>query len=195
MTRFLERARRPLPAAVASAWLVLGAIWPAHAPAAESAAVQLERRIKAAFLYKFSGYVDWPAASFARPESPIVIGVAGDDRLANELAQMTADRTTAGHPIRVLRLDRDDSPRGLHILFVTGAESDRVKEWADSLRGSPVLLVTDGPGALEHGSMINFVASEGRIRFEVALGPVLGCGLKLSSGLLTVAKTVLPAPQ
>lgn len=192
MIGLLARSRRPLPAAMASTWLLLGALWPAHAPAAESGTVQLERRIKAAFLYKFSGYVDWPAACFPRPESPIVIGVAGDERLASELAQMTTGRTTAGHPIRALRMDRDDSPRSVHILFVTGSEAARLQQWAEASRGAPVLIVSDSEGALDRGGMINFIPNEGRIRFEVALSPVQACGLKLSSGLLAVAKNVVP---
>lgn len=171
-----------------------GMMVPAGATA-EPAATTMERQVKAAFLYKFSGYVEWPLASFPRPESPILIGVAGDDRLAIDLARMTSARTTGSHPITVLRVGKDSRPKNLHILFVCGTESERIGEWADLIRGTPVLLVTDREGALDHGSMINFVSSDGRIRFEVALTPALASGLRLSSGLLAVAKTVLPASQ
>lgn len=194
MIALLRRMPLRIPTAVAATWIVASFLGNAYA-AGDSGAAALERRVKAAFLYKFSGYVEWPPASFPRSESPLLIGVAGDDRLANDLAQMTLGRTTSGHPITVVRLDKDDRPRHLHILFISGAESARIREWADMVQGAPVLIVTDVAGALDHGSMINFVSAEGRVRFEVALSPALASGLKLSSGLLAVAKTVVPASQ
>jgi len=179
---------RPLPAL-----FLLVLFLPTASLAAESPAKQLERQVKAAFIYKFSGYVEWPAASFPRPESPILIGVAGDGRLAADLQQMVTGRTSGGRSLAVLPLDRDDHPKSLHVLFVTGTEAERIHEWADAVRGTPTLVVTDAAGALDKGSMINFVPSDGRIRFEVALTPAAAAGLKLSSGLLAVAKTVVPA--
>jgi hypothetical protein len=194
MDSMLRRIPRRVPAALAATWIAASFLATPHA-AGDPGTATLERRVKAAFLYKFSGYVEWPATAFSRPESPIVIGVAGDDALANDLAQMTLGRTTSGHSITVVKVDRDERPRNLHILFVGGAESERIRDWADLIRGAPVLLVTDSEGALERGSMINFIPSEGRVRFEVAVSPALAGGIKLSSGLLAVAKSVVPAAQ
>lgn len=168
-------------------------LWPSHDSRAESA--DLERRVKAAFLYKFSGYVEWPINAFPRPATPIVIGVAGDKRLALDLSQMVTGRSTGGHPVAVQRVPEVSEARKVHILFIAKAESEHIREWAEALRGLPVLLVTESDGALAQGSMINFISSEGRIRFEVALSPALAGGLRLSSGLLAVAKTVVPAEQ
>lgn len=160
---------------------------------AETPASRLERQVKAAFLYKFSGYVEWPPTAFPRPDEPILIGVAGDGKLAADLAQMVTGRTSGGRTIAVVPLEREERLKGLHMLFVTGTEAERIHEWADAVHGSPTLVVTDAPGALDKGSMINFVPIDGRIRFEVALSPATAAGLKLSSGLLAVAKAVLPA--
>lgn len=187
------RLRRLAPAGFTLAWIAALAIGPPHARGADEGA-DLERRVKAAFLYKFSGYVEWPAASFPRPDTPISIGVAGDRRLANDLARMVLGRTSWGRTVLVRQVESADADaRNLHILFIARSESGRLASWLDALRGAPVLIVTEGEGALDLGSMINLAASEGRIRFDVALGHAQACGLRLSSRLLGVARTVVPA--
>src|SRR5882757_170699 len=75
-----------------------------------------EYRVKAAFLYKFGGYVEWPDRSFARADSPVVIGVIGGDTLADELAQIVSGRNVNGRPVLVRKLRAGDPIAGLHIL-------------------------------------------------------------------------------
>ena len=150
-------------------------------------ATPLERKVKAAFLYKFTGYVQWPASSFPRPDTPITIGVAGDNRLAADLAEMVAGRTSGNRRISVLPLKARDPLPDLHILFVAGTESSRLKKWLSAVEERPALVVTESDDALELGSMINFVVSEGRVRFEISVAPAEKRGLQLSSGLLAVA--------
>lgn len=157
---------------------------------AETSAAALERRVKAAFLYKFSGYVEWPARAFPRPESPIEIGIAGDKHLATDLANMVIGRTSAGRPISVVWVDEDDELENLHILFVARAETPQLSHWVEAVQTKPILLVTESDGALDGGSVINFVPSEGRVRFEVSLPHAQQHGLRLNSGLLAVAKAV-----
>jgi hypothetical protein len=176
---------------LAPLWIAaLALIAPADSPA-EQKTTTLERRIKAAFLYKFSGYVEWPAAAFPHPETPVTIGIADDEPLAAELASMVAGRTSAGRPISVVQLDPGDRPERLHILFIAQSEAPRIRSWVESLRGAPVLVVTESERALSEGSMVNFVLSGGRVRFEISVPNAEQNGLRLSSGLLAVAKAVL----
>src|SRR4051812_41660874 len=81
-----------------------------------------ERQVKAAYLYKFAGFVEWPEGAFARPDAPLVIGVAGNSELADAAEQIVAGRSVNGHPLVVRRLRRGDSLDGLHILFVGAME-------------------------------------------------------------------------
>ncbi len=157
---------------------------------AETASL-MERRVKTAFLYKFAGYVQWPATSFPRPNTPIVVGVAGDKRMAAELSQLVLGRTSAGRRILVVQPDLKTPLRDLHILFIASGESKRLRQWVEALQGAPTLVVTESDNALDQGSMINFVLSEGHVRFEIAKPPAEKCGLQLSSGLLAVAKSVV----
>ncbi|HZI89239.1 MAG TPA: YfiR family protein [Candidatus Polarisedimenticolia bacterium] len=161
---------------------------------AETSSV-MERRVKTAFLYKFAGYVEWPAESFPRPGTPIVVGVAGDKRMAAELSQLVLGRTSGGRRILVVQPDLKAPLRDLHILFVASGESRRLRQWVEALQGAHTLVVTESENALDQGSMINFVLSEGHVRFEIATSPAEKCGLQLSSGLLGVAKSVVsPRP-
>src|SRR5688572_9880942 len=158
-----------------------------EAAPADSDSAAAERSIKAAFLYKFAGYVQWPDGAFARPDTPIVIAVIGEDRLADELVPLVAGRTVDGRPLAV-RNQTDEVPSGIHILFIGRAETGRLRAIAAQMR--PVLIVTESEGALAQGSVINFVVTGGRVRFEVSLDAAEKHRLKLSSRLLSVAQSV-----
>ncbi|QAU34518.1 YfiR family protein [Janthinobacterium sp. 17J80-10] len=154
-----------------------------------------EERIKAAFLFRFIGYVDWPATAFSRPDSPYIVGVLRADGIAEELTLLSAGRTIGSRPVIVRRLQANDSLNGLHILFVGAAERGRMVQSFKSLQQQPVLLVSDADDALAQGSMINFRIVDERVRFEVALTPAEQSGLKLSSRMLGVAHSVIKGPQ
>jgi hypothetical protein len=159
--------------------------------AAADAHAPLERAVKAAFVYKFLAYVDWPAHAFETPGAPLVIGVVGADPIARELGDAVAGRSVAEHPVQVRRLREGESPAGLHVLFVGRGESARLPALAKALQGQPTLIVSESPGALNAGSAINLVvAPDGRVRFEVALDAADRAGLRLSSRMLALAQSV-----
>lgn len=179
---------------VYAALLALLSGWPrADAQAADDAGM-LEQRIKAAFLYKFAGYVEWPAASFARPETPVTIGVIGNEPLAVELVQAVTGRTVNDRSVTVKRLRSGESLAGIHILFIGRDESARLAQLAQTASTRSILTVTESDGALARGSVINFVLTDGRVRFEIALDSAEKSGLKLSSRLLAVAQQVTGTP-
>jgi hypothetical protein len=153
-----------------------------------------EYKVKAAFLYKFASYIEWPAQVFERPQSPIVIGVAGADAVSDELAQVVTGRSIGGRPVEVRKLGRGAPLNGLQILFV--GRSDRSSsDVLAAARGKPVLTVTESEDAFALGSMINFVIVDDRVRFDVALREAEISNLKVSARLLRVARKVLAGPS
>ena len=177
------------------AWLCAGVLaclagWAAGQAGAAEGEDALEQRVKAAFLYKFAGYVDWPAASFASADTPITIAVLGAEPLAVELSQVVAGRTVNNRNLAVRRLKPGEALTGVHILFVGSAEQSRMGQLARSAQQNAVLAVSESEGALSQGSMINFVVSDRRVRFEVGLDSAEKGGLRLSSRLLAVAQQV-----
>src|SRR5216684_5532844 len=155
--------------------------------AAQADAQADEYRVKAAFLYKFGSYIEWPSGSFARTDSPVAIGVMGADALADELAQIVAGRNVNGRPVRVRKLRPGGPIAGLHVLFIGRADSGRLPEILAAAKGQALLTVTESEGGLELGSMINFVVVENKVRFDVA-PPSESDNLRISTRLLGVAR-------
>lgn len=149
-----------------------------------------ERSIKAAFLFKFLAYVEWPALAFSAPEAPIVIGVLGADDIAAELSQITASRSANGRPVVVRRLREGESFAGLHVLYIGRSEAARVPGLVRAAQQRSILTVGDVPGGMDHGIVITFVVVDGRVRFEIAIDAAEKSGLKLSSRLLSIAQNV-----
>jgi hypothetical protein len=178
-------------------WVLLGAagLCGAHLlvpPAqAENAATRpvLERRVKAAFLYKFLGYAEFPAGAFADAASPVTIGVLGADDLAAELARIVSGRTINNRSIVVRVLRDSDLGAPVHLLFIGGFDAGRVGRLVRA-SGNALLVVTECDGGLQEGSAINFRIVDERVRFDVALDAAERNGIKLSSRLLTVANRV-----
>jgi hypothetical protein len=172
------------------------AVAPAPAYAQGGTSQALERRVKAAFLYKFLGYADFPAAAFADSASPVTIGVVGSDEMAAELAQVVAGRQVRGRTI-VVRTLREGEPGQVHLLFVAGndnARSARILRAAlatSAATSSALLPVTECELGLQYGSVINFRIIEERVRFDVSLDSAERNNVKLSSRLLTVANRVV----
>jgi uncharacterized protein DUF4154 len=159
--------------------------------AAEESSLALQQRIKAAFLYKFAAYVEWPPSVFSQPETPIVIGVAGADAIAHELEQVVVGRKIAGRSVNVRRLARGESAgECCQILFIGSGERTRIAELLADAQGHPVLTVTDIEARHPKGSIINFLATEDRIRFDISRDAAERNGLQLSSQLLGVARQV-----
>lgn len=150
---------------------------------------QEEAKVKAAFLLRFVQYVEWPQDALPQATTPIVIGVIAADAIAAELSQMTAGRTGQGRPVTVRAVNTSADFAAVHVLFI-GRGDAKIAQHAGAVRARPVLVVTEAPDALEHGSMINFVIADRRVRFEIALDPAEKAGLSVSSRLLAVAMRV-----
>jgi hypothetical protein len=161
-------------------------------PAAGAAGgtVSLEQRVKAAFLYQFASYVEWPSQAFAQADTPVTIAVMGAEALAAELGQLVTGRSIGGRRIAVKQVGPGDSLVGVHILFIGSAESGRLAQITQAPKPRPMLTVTESDGALSQGSMINFVIVDRRVRFEIGLDSAERNGLRLSSRLLAVAQQV-----
>jgi hypothetical protein len=155
---------------------------------AQSVAPYSVETVKAAFLYRFLEYVDWPID--ARNDGPLTIAVLGDESLTAELARGVRGRMAKGREISVRSVRSVQEGLDAHVLFVTASARRKLSAAAGPHNRDPVLVVTEGDGALEPGAVINFVVVDGNVRFEVSLPAAEQRGLKLSSRLLNVALRV-----
>lgn len=150
----------------------------------------LERGVKAAFLYKFLGYIEWPPTAFPKPDSPFVIGVVDADAVATEVTQIASGRTVSNRPVIVRRINERDPLYGVHLLFIGRSAASRQPQLLAAAQQNSIVTVTETEDALAHGSVINFRLSDGRVRFEVSLAAAEKSALKLSSRMLAVASSV-----
>jgi hypothetical protein len=189
---FLRTARVRLRrlAALAAAAVFLPIVAPSL-DAQTAGAAASERSVKAAFLYKFTEYVNWPATS----DQAFTIGVLGSGAFADELLRMTEDRRVDQRFITVRRLSPNDAVDDLQVLFVAADHRGELSELLSPARGRPILTVTETEGALADGSIINFTLSGGRVRFEISLDAAQASQLKLNSRLLAVAQTIHQSAQ
>lgn len=187
--------RRPWAALVRSfALAVVAFTLEAGGPAecrAQPDAQVAEYRVKAAFLFKFLPFVEWPPQAFERADSPLVIGVLGADALAEELEAIVANRSMNERRVLARRLRHGDPLAGVHVLFVGRAHSARLPAIVAASRGQALLTVSESDDVSATGSVINFVVLEDRVRFDIALAQAELARLKISSRLLALARRVV----
>jgi hypothetical protein len=184
---------RPISSRLLQIVIILAVLVCAHIVAAPNAHAQdalSEYQVKAAYLFNFLKFVEYPTESFADPLAPIVIGVVGEDPFGNALPQVVTGKTVQGRDlvIRIYRAGED--LRGAHILFISASERKRLPMILSSLRGSSVLTVADTEGFLDAGGMIQFLSENDRVRFAINVDATSRARLKMSSKLLSLAKVV-----
>ncbi|MES2185079.1 MAG: YfiR family protein [Pseudomonadota bacterium] len=162
---------------------------PPPAPAPVPHAVARESEVKAAYLYKFASFVEWPPAVFPAADTPLVIGVAGDDAVAADLAQLLAGRSLDGRPVLARQVIDPKNTSGVHILLLGTMPEAKLHEYLPP-PDAPVLVVAEQEGGLRLGAALNLAADGGRVRFSAAPAQAQARGLKLSSRLLAVAQNI-----
>lgn len=154
-----------------------------------------EYQLKAAFLYNFTKFVEWPAPTWLESKSPIVLGVFGGNPFGASLEQAVQGRSVNGRPLIVRTVTSVAEARSTHLLFVAAGVSDQdLRELQTAVAGLPVLTVGETTSFAKLGGMITFVLQEDKIRFEINVGSAQRAGLKISSQLQKLATTVRSSP-
>ena len=186
-------ASRAVPLLACAVWLALPA-WRPLSGALRAESNQLEYRVKAAFLYNFARFVDWPPEHSAGPDEPIVLAVLGEDPFGAILDDTVRGKTINQKPFTVRRFRSLEELEPCHVLFISRSESRRLPEILRALEYHSTLTVSDVEGFLRKGGMIHFVVEEGSVRFDINLEPAERAELAVSSQLLKVARTVKNRP-
>jgi hypothetical protein len=177
------------PAKIAAATVLLMLAGAGSAPQPARAAATAELEIKAAFLYNFAKFVEWPAASFGQPQAPLFVCSMGDDGLGSALD--TIDHKVAqGHELKVRRRVRLDEARSCHILFVASSERARIATILQSLAGSSVLTISDIDGFAEAGGVIGLYNVDNKVQFSINPEQARSASLQINSQLLRLARIV-----
>jgi hypothetical protein len=171
--------------------LLLVAIgWFAGMPAFSAEEPLSEPQVKAAFLVNFPKYVDWPAGAFAATNSPVVLAVVGESKVAGEIRKVIAGRTVNGREIVLKRLASGQESGVCHILFISAAEQQRSPNLLARLKDTNILTVGESDDFLERGGIINLARRDQKIALEVNLTAAGNARIQISSKLLKVASVV-----
>ena len=177
MIRFVQRA-----ALVCGLWIAIGR--PARG------APPTEYEVKAAFLYNFAKFVEWPPGTFANPDDPIKVCIVGSSPLAAVFKEAVQGKGANGRRFVVLESASEQQTLSCNIDFVS-LDTDRLDALFRSVGGRPILTVGDDASFAAHGGMIGLTTQQNKVRFVVNMIATRRAGLKLSSQLLKVAVQVI----
>lgn len=168
--------------------LLLAVLVGTESTSASDQPIQISR-VKAAFLYNFAKFTEWPADRLPLGDT-LEMCVVGDFPVADALEITIKGRSVEGHPLAVQLLTADGPLRSCHLVFVGGSEARRSAEILETLRGASVLSVGDGPGFTEQGGVAQLIVENDRMRFAVNVTAAQRARLQLSSKLLSLATIV-----
>lgn len=159
-------------------------------PAGADGPQATEYAVKAAFLYNFAKFVEWPADAFRGPREPMTLCVLGEDPLAGEIEQTVGGKTAMGRQIVVRRFTQLAGLEECRILFVSSSEETRFSQVLAAVGNRAVLTVGEEEGFARAGGIISFVVRQNRVRFQIDRAAAARARLNISSRLLELAETV-----
>ena len=146
-----------------------------------------EQQVKAAYLYNFAKFVEWPDSAFSSDTDPIQIAIIGDDPFGIILDQIIKNKTLNGRPLLINRFQSMPSDLHFHIVFIGNNDTTQVRSILQQLDSLPVLTVGDMKDFATKGGCINFIFKQNRVLFEINMDASQRAGLKISSRLLRLA--------
>ncbi len=177
---------------VASLTLILVLLAAArYAPITEAPAqAASEYQLKAAFLYNFAKFIEWPPDAFADANAPIILGLIGEDPFGRVLEQTISGKTANARPLLIKRLKWGENLRDCTILFISASERKRLAQIFESVKGAGVLTVSEMERFAQLGGVVNFTMKENKVGFEINVDAAERARLKISSKLLSLAKVL-----
>ena len=146
-----------------------------------------EYQTKAAQIYSFTKFIDWPAKKFPSSESPFIIGVYGSDDISDFLRESFQSRRIKDRPVEIRHLSNKVELVACHLVFVSRTERDRLGGVLYEMRHENILSVGESDNFLKSGGVISFINVEGATRFQINLSAASRESLKVSSKLLPIA--------
>ncbi len=148
-------------------------------------------QVKAAYVYNFSKFVEWPDRDFANATAPIRLCVLNDRLFESALDQIVKGKVVAGRQLSVVSVATGEEARNCHILVISSSQQRQVRNVIKLLGTSSVLTVGESSDFVQLGGIINFVSQDDRVQFQVNHKAATQVGLQISSRLLGVAKAVI----
>ena len=179
--------------ASAGTWCVVCGLLLGGLDASAQTAPSREYQVKAVFLFNFAQFVEWPPAAFASANSPIVIGVLGENPFGTYLDETVRGEQVNNRPLAVQRYRRVDEIKTCHVLFISRSETNHLEQILASLKGRSILIVSDDEDFVQRGGMIRLATVQNKIRLIVNVDAAKAANLTISSKLLRAAELMTPS--
>ena len=140
-----------------------------------------EYRIKAAYLFNFAKFVEWPENAFSDSSEPITIGIIGKDPFLETLNQTITGKTVKGRKFVLRRFKKVEDLAFCHILFISASERKKISQIMQKVKGTSTLTVSEFSNFIDNGGMIRLLNKNNKVRFEIGLSAAQRADLKISS--------------
>ncbi len=154
-----------------------------------------EYQVKAAFLFHFAQFVDWPPEAFKGADSPLTYCTVGEDPFHGALEASLNGKMIGARSVRVQHFKRVAEIQGCQVLFIGMLERKTIPAALAGLKEGPVLTVGETENFAQEGGMIGFFLEDNKVRFDINLVAAQRAKLQISARLLTLAKTVIGSPK
>jgi YfiR/HmsC-like len=158
-----------------------------HTASAQSVS---DDQVKAAYIYNFSKFVEWPARYFPTPKTSLHFCVLNNRPFEVELERIAKGKSVGGHIIDIIEVQDAEQSRDCHLLFIDATRDRQTRRLLEALQGVSVLTIGESEGFLEEGGIINFMLEDNRVQFEINHKAANESGLYISSRLLGLARRV-----
>ena len=149
-----------------------------------------EADVKAAFVYNFLKFVDWPPHALALSDQPLSIAIVGEGPVADAVESLLEGKKVGTHSLVVVRIKAGEPLADVHAVFVTGAHADKAHRTLATKGSAALLTIGDDDQFAARGGIIGLYVEDRRVRFEVNTGAADATGLRVSSRLLALARLV-----
>jgi YfiR/HmsC-like len=150
----------------------------------------VEYQVKAAFLFNFAKFVEWPSDTFQSEKSPITLCVFRRDPFGSALDEIIRGKIINNRAVLARRINELSDLKSCQLVFISSVEDKHLSEVIGSLKGRSALLVGEGEGFAERGGGIQLFQEDNKLRFAVNLDSIQRARLTVSSKLLALAKIV-----
>jgi len=185
-----DRTLRVEATATVAFLLLAPLLSPIVRPADPQARSPSEYEVKAAFVYNFARFIEWPPEAYPDGVAGLVAPLLGDDPFPGVPGEVLRGKSAQGRALATRRLRWGQDVQGCHILYVSPSERARLGQILENVRGQSILTIGDTDGFAQLGGIVNFVLEDGKVRFEINPESAGRARLRISSRLLTLARII-----
>ena len=170
--------------------ILLCALLPQPTIYARAPQINAEYKLKAAFLYNFTRFVEWPENAFSSTTSPVIIGIIGEDPFGAFIDELVSNEKIGNRSIIIRRFKGVTDIANCHILYICYQQTEKIAAVLSTASNKGILTIADAPPFTRMGGMVQFYTDKNKIRMQINNGAAKRAGLNISTKLLSVAKVV-----